>query len=201
MAEWVPLLQTLVWPIFIGVLIFWFRNNLSTVVQAITERIKSGASVKAGPIELGTIAKEMEKLPDAPQSAIKAAEPTDWRQERAEKYRKVDGYMLVHVYRPSTMPSQKYDIFVFIVRHQKGAEGPPRRHFTEIAKAEFFFGDSWGNKVFEVENSGDIIGVQTHAWGTFLACCRVTFKDVTRDPIILYRYVDFHMLQDHPEGN
>ena len=53
--------------------------------------------------------------------------------------------------------SRKNDVFLFIVRHQKGSEGPPRRHFHEIAKAEFFFGESWGNQVFTVSNSGDVI--------------------------------------------
>ena len=71
--------------------------------------------------------------------------------------------------------------------------------FDDIAKAEFYFGESWGNEIFPVLNTGSVIGVRTHAWGTFLACCRLTFTDVTRETVILYRYLDFHMLQDNPE--
>ena len=204
MAEWIPLFQTLVWPIFVIVIVFYFRSTCSTILQAIATRVESGASVKAGPtgFELGAITKDLEKLPDAPQpveKVAKSAEPTDWRHKRSEEYGRVDGYMLVHVYRPSVLQSQKYDIFLFIVRHQKGTEGPPRRQFEEISKVEFYFGESWGNKVFTAENTGGVIGVRTHAWGTFLACCRLTFKDEKREPIILYRYVDFQMLQDSPD--
>lgn len=205
MAAWIPLFQTLVWLVFVIAIVWYFRSNCSAILQAITKRIESGAIVKAGPtgFELGAITKELEKLPDAPQRVVKAIkpdEPTDWRLKRAEKYKSVGGYMLVHVYRPSALLSQKYDIFLFIVRHQKGTEGPPRRQFEEITKAEFYFGESWGNQVFTAENTGGVIGVRTHAWGTFLACCRLTFNDEKREPIILYRYVDFHMLQDSPDA-
>jgi hypothetical protein len=205
MAEWIRLFQTLVWPIFVIGLVLYFRSTCLSILQAIAERIRSGAPVEAGPggFKLGAFTKELEKLPDAPQkaaAAAKPAEPTDWRQKRAEEYKRVDGYMLVHVYRPSILPTQKYDIFLFVVRQQKGTEGPPRRQFDEIAKAEFYFGESWGNEIFTVQNTGSVIGVRTHAWGTFLACCRLTFKDAKREPIILFRYVDFHMLQDNPEA-
>jgi hypothetical protein len=27
----------------------------------------------------------------------------------------------------------------------------------------------------------------------------VTFKDKAKEPIVLFRYVDFHMLQDNPD--
>ncbi|AOJ65422.1 hypothetical protein WJ32_23350 [Burkholderia ubonensis] len=209
MREWIPLLQTLVWPIFVIGLALIFRSSFSAILHEIKERIKSGSPLEAGPrgFKLGGITKELEKLPDAPQKPTEPAklrgistEPTDWRQERVKEYKRVDRYALVHVYRPSTLPNQKYDIFLFVVRHQKGTDGPPQRQFNEIAKAEFYFGESWGNEIFPVENTGSMIGVRTHAWGTFLACCRLTFKDTTREPIILFRYVDFHMLQDIPNS-
>ena len=207
MSEWIPLLQTLVWPIFVIGIVVYFRSTCSSILQAIAERIRSGAPVEAGPggFKLGAITKELEKLPESPPQkaaavATKHTELTDWQQERAKEYKRIDGYMLVHVYRPSKIPNQKYDIFLFVVRHQKSTDGPPRRQFEEVAEAEFYFGDSWDNNIFTVPNTGGVVGVRTHAWGTFLACCRLTFKDSKREPIILFRYVDFHMLQDNPEA-
>jgi hypothetical protein len=75
MPEWIPLFQTLVWPIFVVGLVVYFRTTCSTILQAIAERIKSGATVKAGPggFDLGAISKEMEKLPAAPQRAPDAS--------------------------------------------------------------------------------------------------------------------------------
>jgi hypothetical protein len=102
--------------------------------------------------------------------------------------------MLAHVYRTSTEPGQRFQVFVFLVRHRKGSSEPPQRdNFVEIQKAEFFFGDSWGNQIFEVPETKGAIGVRTHAWGTFLATCRLTFTDDANKPITLFRYVDFFM--------
>nr|MBI3612675.1 hypothetical protein [Nitrospirota bacterium] len=149
------------------------------------------------------ISAEMEALQEVNPSAQSNSTPpqlpaADWTLERAAEYKRVDGYMLAHVYRLSAKHGQTFDIFIFLVRHKKGTDGPPRRHFSDIQKVEFFFGDSWGNRVFDVANNGGVLGIQTHAWGTFLATCRITFKDATRKPIVLHRYIDFHMLHDTP---
>ena len=147
---------------------------------------------------------DMESLPKMPQRKAPAPpehKSSDWTDQRAAEYARVDGYMLTHVYRPSQIRGQSFDIFIFLVRHEKGTEEPPRKQFPEIVKAEFYFGDSWGNEVFTVKNTGGIIGVRTDAWGTFLATCRITFRGNNRKPITLFRYIDFHMLQDAPDGS
>jgi hypothetical protein len=144
---------------------------------------------------------DIESLPEMSPSQTPSApepKPADWTSARAAEYARIDGYMLTHVYRPSKLHGQMFDIFIFLVRHRKGTDTPPRKHFDEIEKAEFFLGESWGSQVFSVKNTGAVIGVRTHAWGTFLATCRITFRGQTREPIILHRYVDFQMLQDTP---
>lgn len=148
------------------------------------------------------ISAEMEALPEmsqSPPNKLPAPELSDWTHERVAEYARVDGYMLAHVYRPSALRGQAFDIFIFVVRHRKDTAGPPRQHLDDIETAEFFFGNSWSNQVFTVHNSGSVIGVRTHAWGTFLATCRLTFRNRSRKPIILHRYIDFHMLQDQPD--
>ena len=138
---------------------------------------------------------EMEMLKEAPREPAAAEQPpvTEWQCEYTKEYNRADGYMLVHFYRPATVPGQAFDIFIFVVQHRRGTEGPPQRNFDEIQKAEFFFGPGWGNKIFPVDNTGGLIGVRTHAWGTFFATCRITFTESNREPIILYRYIDFEM--------
>jgi hypothetical protein len=121
-----------------------------------------------------------------------------WQSDRAKEYARTCGYMLAHIYRRSKQAGQKFDISIFVVRHQKGSLTPPQDKLEEIELAEFFFGDSWGNKVFKVSASEDdgFFGVRTHAWGTFLAACRITFRDADKAPAILYRYIDFSMMAD-----
>ncbi len=57
MAEWVPLLPSLVWPLFILGLLLWFRDHAKTILGAVAERVRSGASIEAGPsgLKLGAV--------------------------------------------------------------------------------------------------------------------------------------------------
>ena len=174
-----PFLIVALVPIAIGLIMGGYITSIRTPIVSIDS----------------PVSRDLEALPRAPQKQHTVAEPgiTGWQHARAEEYQRTHGYMLAHVYRPSMESGQKFDIYIFVVRHRKGTAGPPRRNFTEIQKAEFFFGDSWGNETFPITNTGGIIGVQTHAYGTFLATCRVTFTDPNKQAIILHRYVDFEM--------
>lgn len=78
------------------------------------------------------------------------------------------------------------------MRHHQGPAENQTTGFTEIERAEFFFGPSWGDRVFVSNNDGGVIGVNTSAWGAFLATCRVVFNDGS-DPVVLDRYIDFEM--------
>lgn len=57
MKEWIPLLQSLVWPLFIIGLAIWFRAGIKVVIIAIADRIRSGAPFEAGlgGIKLGAV--------------------------------------------------------------------------------------------------------------------------------------------------
>lgn len=148
---------------------------------------------------------ELKALPEARQSAsgtpsaAGGPKSSALTSARADEYERVHGYMLAHVYKHARSRGQEFSVFIFLVRHEKGTSGPPRKHFEEIDRLEFFLGDSWNNQIFAVANTGGVLGVRTEAWGTFLATCRVLFRDSSREPLILHRYIDFHMLQEMPE--
>lgn len=122
------------------------------------------------------------------------SEAAPWTVERAREYQRTNNLFLVHVYKPSTRPGQLYDITIFLMRHVRGPQPNQVEGFDDVEKAEFFFGESWGNQVFAAHNDGSFVGVSTSAWGTFLATCRVTFKGPTKPPVILHRYIDFEMV-------
>ena len=112
------------------------------------------------------------------------ATPRGRSKERTDIYTKFRRIFLVHVLTPSSKPRQKYDIFIYAMRHKK-------EDISDIAKAEFFFGKSWGNRIFPGTREGNVIGVATSAYGSFLCTCLITFNDGTQ--VTLYRYVDFEM--------
>jgi hypothetical protein len=72
----------------------------------------------------------------------KSANPvlaSEWQSERAAEYARTNGYMLAHIYRRSKEAGQKFDISIFVVRHEKGNSTPPRDNLGELKSAEFFW--------------------------------------------------------------
>jgi len=106
--------------------------------------------------------------------------------------------MLAHVFIPSTEPRQKFEVFIFVVRHERGSKRGPRESLPEIESAEFCFGPNWEYQPFLVtrESGGTYFGVRTHAWGTFFVLCRITViipETNEREEILLHRFIDFSM--------
>lgn len=108
----------------------------------------------------------------------------DWEATRQGIYQNNRDFFVAHVLEPSKKDGQEYDIFIYLIRHKS-------TDFSNIEKAEFFFGHYWGNKIYVGSKNGELIGVKTSAYGPFLALCRVTFKDGTS--VMLNKYIDFEM--------
>ncbi len=133
-----------------------------------------------------------------------------WQLKHSQEYERTNHFMLAHFYRPSEKEPRPMDlggvrqkwfeVFLFVVKHDKGSPGPPRKILPEIEKAEFFLGESWHDQTFEVNNeNGNVLGIQVLAYGTFLATCRVTLKgliDPAHKHIVLHRFVDFSMFTE-----
>lgn len=85
------------------------------------------------------------------------------------------GLFLVHVFQASKKEGQKYDVSVYLMRDIRGHASNQVTGFDDVEKAEFYFGENWPG-AFPVSNEGGHIGVNTSAWGQFLAVCRVTFR-------------------------
>jgi hypothetical protein len=217
LSPFAAVFQTVLWVLLALGAFWWARPLLRKVAEALTRRIEGGSSFKAGPIEVGPELRQLEhvspadeKAPDvktpveipppiAP-PALPSAEastkllasplPTpEWASERQQMYQDCRGVFLVHVISPSEEPGQRFDIFVFLVRHKSD-------DFTDIEYAEFFFGHYWGNRVFRKDNNGGTIGVSTSAYGPVLCTCRVHFRD--GGAALITRYVDFEMAKVLP---
>jgi hypothetical protein len=191
LEPYIPLFQTLTWPVFIGLCIVVARKRVRTLLDVIQSRIERGSSVKAGPIELGQDIRELDyvqpSLPESAHASLPApAQPDapDWVKERADVYAESRGVFLAHVLEPSRQTGQAYDIFIFLVRHKSS-------DFTDVECAEFFFGNYWGNEVFREKPNRGLVGVSTSAYGPFLCTCRVRFRD--GHVAFVHRYIDFEM--------
>lgn len=61
---YVPLIQSLVWPIFLLVLATIFRRQVAELFQGLKQRINSGAEFKVAGLEVGKLVTKTADLPD-----------------------------------------------------------------------------------------------------------------------------------------
>ncbi len=110
--------------------------------------------------------------------------PRGRREQRRQIYEESRKLFLAHIVSPSSKPGQLFDIQIYLKRHK----GEP---IEDVKSTAFFFGSSWGNRIFDGTREGNVIGVSTSAYGSFLCTCLVTFTDGSE--VVLDRYIDFEM--------
>lgn len=174
-AQWLAVAAL---PVLIGLMIGGYIGKFSF----------AGVEVEAPQLKQGVVYAP----PGTGSGRAKTASRPGWTGEREAEYARTQGLALVHIYKPSTQSGQNYEISIYITRHIRGPEKNQTTAFDNIERAEFFFGPSWGDRIFTAQNNGGIVGVNTSAWGTFLATCQVIFRDGS-DPVVLNRYIDFEM--------
>lgn len=205
-----PLLQTLSWIFLIVYGAKKFSGQLIGLVAAIESRIKTGSSFKAGPVQLGEDLKVLAKLPSEGERQASddkghlfrdefkglketssfdpadssAAVDSSWTAQRESIYAQNQKLFLTHVIIPSKERGQKYDIFIYLIRHKS-------KRFDDVEYAEFFLGKYWGNQIYKETLKDGLVGVKTAAFGSFLCTCRVKMTDGSF--VLLHRYIDFEM--------
>jgi hypothetical protein len=197
LKDYVPLFQTLVWAVLILSGIILFRRPFAKLLDIIQQRMSGtlgGPSVNIGvgsfltfSLGEGKDVNQLERVafnkePAKIQANIQSQQ---WVQQREDIYKNNRGLFLVHVLNPSQKAGQQYDIFIYLIEHKEG------HNLDQIASVEFFLGRHWGNRVIKVEKKGNLFGVRTSAYGSFLAICHVVFTDGYQ--VTLSRYIDFEM--------
>lgn len=196
---WQPLIQQLVWVALIVILIVWQRNRLTSLLMGLTERIKDGPMAivwKGIRIEFENQSRNVARLVPAgkeQRGKAKVRGSQELEETRTGLGATQHGVHLVHVVRPSTAPTQKYEIFVYLYRWPDHGFAETPRDLSDVEKAEFWLGDKFDPAGVTVRNRSDgiqhRIGLTTNAYGPVLCTCRVTFTN--RDTAILSRYLDF----------
>lgn len=160
LAPYVPLFQTILWILLIAILAIIFHKQCIQILKSILNRIEKGSSIKVGPVELRSDLKSLDYASPEDSDEVYEVEENDLNVERTAIYQKNKGIFLTHIISHSNNPNQKFDIFIYLIRHKTS-------DFTDIERAEFFFGHMWGNRVFEEYEKNGIIGVSTSAYGPF----------------------------------
>jgi hypothetical protein len=101
----------------------------------------------------------------------------EWNDKRYRVYNASRGVFIHYDVETSSVPGQRFDITMRLVRKADREVGRGRDDLNDVQRAEFFFGPWFRNLVYSVDNVDGKIGMIISAYGEFLAYCRVHFQD------------------------
>ena len=192
------------WPILIGTVFFFYRPNLTRLIDAFTAKFENADDIKVGSIELkgarmdptsdGQISIVGDVAIDGNDYATQAASLAD-RERRNELYDKTRSLMLAHRIRPSRKKGQTFDISIFLVR--KSSKELTTARFQDVSYVEYYFGKMFGEKPnggkFIVRTPDNGFAMTTSAYGSPLCVAKIHFQD--GEVAETYRYLDFEMAE------
>jgi flagellar basal body-associated protein FliL len=176
MEPWIPLLQSLVWPIFLVVVLFAFRRWLNELLEVIKKRVETGSAVSIGlnGFSLST-APKLES--EEPESVGTTKKPVPQ-----------DEYYLIHgaTYNPrrSAEKGRPY----YDIRVQLESDNPAA--LDRVSKVIYHLHPTFRNPVREITTRDNNFEMTTFGYGQFELRAEVHLKD-TKQPILLSRYINF----------
>lgn len=210
MAVWIelikavsPVLVASAWPIALLIVTWLFRKEFKTAFEAVLKALprvheaELGKLLKvslSGPPEVLQLPK-VETIQAQQQPVGEARNPLLTREGRSEIYKRHHGIFLTHVFEPEI--NGVFTAHIYLIGHKKkqavGVQAVENNSLHAVAKADFYLGEMWNDKVFSRSASlpGAPIGITVSAYGPFLCSCLVTLRD--GEQIELYRYIDFEM--------
>ena len=167
-------------------MVVYFRSHISSLLTALVARVKDGAALKIGGLEIGSGSGLVATPGDFSKEDSRVGVYQDDKSREIQRhkiYEEARGAMLVHRLQKSSEDGQLYDILIYLIPHKAS--------FAGLVTVEYFFGSFWGNKVFPSHNRSRGFPVVTSAYGSFLCTARLIFNDGTST--VVYRYIDFEM--------
>jgi len=165
-----PVLQTLVWPIAIGLFLWWNKKAFLRVVAALTRRIEEGAPVKAGAVEIGAAP----SLPTVPKE-------TDPRQIDELPH---DIYMVHAARRDRTLDSGDYEYYRLRIFLE--ADAPER--LDEVAAVTYRLHPTFKDPIRSVTDRKSNFELRTAGWGEFNMTAEISFKGGKK--LVVERYIN-----------
>ena len=170
MKDWVPLFQTLVWPITLGLLVYWNKEALRRVIAALAKRIDEGAPIKAGGVEIGAAP----SLPLVP----KEKDPRHIDELPHDVY-------IVHVARRDRKLDRE-DQEYYRLRIFLDADTPER--LDDVTSVTYRLHPTFRDPVRRVSDRQSNFEIRTAGWGEFNMTAEVCFKGGKR--LVVERYIN-----------
>jgi hypothetical protein len=204
MEIWIPLIQSLIWPIFIAVLLFLFRSWFKQFLEAVKNRIESGSEMSVGPggFVLGSAPRldeqensEIEHVDTAITKHIKTtvSQPLETTDFELAKY-----FRLLHFATHNPKVSQKRGKPYYTIKVWLDADNPEL--LDKVARVVYHLHPTFPNPEREISTSNNHFELKTYGWGQFNLTADVYFKEGDfkegdfkegDQPLKLSRYINF----------
>lgn len=195
LAQWIPLLQSLIWPLFLGIVLFVFRGYFRDLLEVIQRQVAAGSEVSIGPsgFMLGGGIKldepdsaTEEALLERVDSEISKAASTEQESlphELAQTVYLVHDATSLRKSGPSSGGRDYYGI-----RVQLDADSPAI--LDRVSKVVYHRHPTLRPAVWETIDRASGFEMKAQLWGQFNLRADVYFED-SPTPLTLYRYLNF----------
>jgi len=180
MSNWIPLLQTLVWPIFIAVFLYYARAQVRAILISIKSRIERGDPFQAGPsgISIGQSDRKYTRLGQEKETFDKVVSDTPIQYK--------DVIYLVH-----SVTAPRIDVDEIERRGIRVILDADSDDIMEkVERVVYHLHPTFPNPDREVTDGKHRFELRTRAWGEFNLSADVFCKGFKK-PLTLYRYLNF----------
>lgn len=194
MEIWIPLLQSLIWPVFIGLLLLLFRGWFRELLDVVKKRIASGSEMSVGPsgFTLGS-APRLEEAQDEATPPPQVIERFVEESKKDSPQREValdmsKFFQLIHSaeYNPETSKRQRQPYYTIKVWLE--ADSPEL--LQKVTKVIYHLHPTFPDPNREITNKKNNFELTTSGWGQFNLSADVYFDDNSQ-PLRLFRYLNF----------
>jgi len=194
-GPWIPVIQAAIFPALLVIAYFIYRRHVNDVVKSLAERIKNGAAFNLGMFSIG---EAPEALQNADTGTAAVSDPGGGQvlpepaivEGLSDLYRDtVEGYVLLHaskVEKPRTSPrSGRYYVRVWVEPYDSR-----RTLLADIQRVTYRLHETFQPNTISTESLETNFDLWILVYGEFSVVAYIEFKDRTKPPLTLRRYLD-----------
>jgi len=185
MNTWIPLLQSLIWPLFLAFFLIWQREWVRDITEIIKIRLEKGAGLEIGSFKIHPVL-EADEAPDT-KEFLEKVEKEAPEKDRALPIDLAKDLFLVHNAEKTNSRDRQGRPY-YDVRVQLASANPAL--LDEVSKVEYHLHQTFANPNRLVENRINNFELTLTAWGQFTIRADVYFIH-SDQKVSLSRFLNF----------
>lgn len=193
MDAWIPFFQSLIWPVFLAILLFFARDWVKKTLEVIKKRIETGSEMSIGPggLTLGS-APRLEPEISGEDALLEKVVAKDAKREPLAEVapsQLAQALSLIHGATYDPEYSKRRGKPYYSIQVQLSASNPAI--LDKVSKVVYHLHPTFQNPVREKTNRDESFELRTKAWGQFNLRADVYLKGREQPLTTLYRYLNF----------